>query len=96
MLEFECIGGFGSYILAMSRSSAEDDGGAENGGMNVEEPQIGRLVAFLFLTSFVGMFAVMPFRNSLIIRHHLTFPTGTATAHLINSIHTPHGAKQAR
>nr|XP_034602873.1 probable metal-nicotianamine transporter YSL17 [Setaria viridis] len=88
-------GGFGSYILAMSRSSAEDDGGAENGGRNVEEPQIGRLVAFLFLTSFAGMFAVMPFRNSLIIRHHLTFPTGTATAHLINSMHTPLGAKQA-
>ncbi|RCV35331.1 hypothetical protein SETIT_7G232300v2 [Setaria italica] len=54
-----------------------------------------RLLGFLFLTSFPGMFAVMPFRNSLIIRHHLTFPTGTATAHLINSIHTPQGAKQA-
>nr|CAB3488215.1 unnamed protein product [Digitaria exilis] len=89
-------GGFGSYILAMSRSSAEDGGADDAGGRNnVEEPHMGRLVAFLFLTSFAGMFAVMPFRNSLIIRHHLTFPTGTATAHLINSMHTPHGAKQA-
>jgi uncharacterized oligopeptide transporter (OPT) family protein len=92
----ERAGGFGSYILAMSRKSAVDDGTAENSGMNVEEPQIARLLGFLFLTSFVGMFAIMPFRNNLIIRHHLPFPTGTATAHLINSIHTPHGAKQAR
>ncbi|KAJ1272711.1 hypothetical protein BS78_06G223600 [Paspalum vaginatum] len=86
-------GGFGSYILAMSRVSAED--GAEEGDSNFEEPSVLRLIAFLFLTSFAGMFAIMPFRNSLIIRHHLTFPTGTATAHLINSMHTPHGAKQA-
>nr|TKW06488.1 hypothetical protein SEVIR_7G243900v2 [Setaria viridis] len=79
----------------MSRSSAEGDGGAENSGRNIEEPQIARLLGFLFLTNFVGIFAIMPFRNSLIIRHHLTFPTGTATAHLINRIHTPQGAKQA-
>ena len=88
-------GGFGSYILAMSRTSAVD-GGPGNSGGNVAEPQIGRLMAFLFLTSFVGVFAVMPFRNSLVIRHNLPFPTGMATAHFINSIHTPHGAKQAR
>jgi len=88
-------GGFGSYLLAMSRNAAED-GIAYGGAKNVDEPRIGRLVAFLFLTSFVGIFAIMPFRNSLVIRHYLTFPTGTATAHLINSMHTPHGAKQAR
>ncbi|KAF8649953.1 hypothetical protein HU200_064108 [Digitaria exilis] len=88
-------GGFGSYILAMSRSLMEEGDADAGGRNNVEEPHMGRLVAFLFLTSFAGMFAVMPFRNSLIIRHHLTFPTGTATAHLINSMHTPHGAKQA-
>ncbi|CAL5030127.1 unnamed protein product [Urochloa decumbens] len=90
-------GGFGSYILAMSRSSAEDGGAGpgSGGGGNFEEPHVGRLIAFAFLTSFAGMFAVMPFRNTLIIRHQLTFPTGTATAHLINSMHTPHGAKQA-
>ncbi|XP_062186037.1 probable metal-nicotianamine transporter YSL17 [Phragmites australis] len=86
-------GGFGSHILAMSRNAAE--GGAGSGGRNVEEPNVGRLVAFLFLTSFAGLFAIMPFRNSLIIRHHLTFPSGMATAHLINTIHTPQGAKQA-
>ncbi|CAM0902702.1 unnamed protein product [Alopecurus aequalis] len=86
-------GGFGTYILGMSRDSA--DGNIGNGDNNVEEPNVGRMVAFLLLTSFAGMFAIMPFRNSLIIHHRLTFPSGTATAHLINTMHTPQGVKQA-
>jgi OPT family oligopeptide transporter len=85
-------GGFGSYVLAMSKDAAE--GGAAS-GVNVEEPSVGRLVAFLFLTNFAGLFAVLPFRDYFIMRRNLTFPSGTATAHLINTIHTPHGAKQA-
>jgi OPT family oligopeptide transporter len=87
-------GGFGTYILAMSRSSAEGSSFG-NDNNNVAEPQVGRMVLFLLLTSFAGMFAIMPFRNSLIIHHRLTFPSGTATAHLINTMHTPQGAKQA-
>ncbi|KAI5011309.1 hypothetical protein ZWY2020_013446 [Hordeum vulgare] len=86
-------GGFGTYILGMSKDSAE--GGVGGDGLNVEEPHIGRMVVFLLLTSFAGMFAIMPFRNSLIIHRRLTFPSGTATAHLINTMHTPQGAKQA-
>ncbi|XP_047063040.1 probable metal-nicotianamine transporter YSL17 [Lolium rigidum] len=85
-------GGFGTYILAMSSSAAE--GSIGNDANNVEEPNVGRMVVFLLLTSFAGMFAIMPFRNSLIIHHRLTFPSGTATAHLINTMHTPQGAKQ--
>jgi hypothetical protein len=77
----------------MSRNSAED-GGAYNGTNNVEEPHIARLVAFLFLVSFVSMFAIMPFRNSLVIRNHLTFPTGVRGPHLINTMHTLHGANK--
>ncbi|KAK3143752.1 hypothetical protein QOZ80_4AG0304490 [Eleusine coracana subsp. coracana] len=88
-------GGFGSYILAMSKNAAEG-GGAGSDGLNVEEPSVGRLIAFLFLTHFAGLFAILPFRDYFIMRHNLTFPSGTATAHLINTIHTPHGAKQAR
>ncbi|KAJ1277530.1 hypothetical protein BS78_04G011600 [Paspalum vaginatum] len=34
--------------------------------------------------------------NTMIIRHRLTYATGTATAHLINSMHTPQGAYQVR
>lgn len=32
----------------------------------------------------------------MIIDYRLTYPSGTATAHLINSFHTPQGAKLAR
>ncbi|KAL6640852.1 hypothetical protein ACP70R_021975 [Stipagrostis hirtigluma subsp. patula] len=86
-------GGFGSYILAMTKNDAVN--GAVNSGSNVEEPRFGQLVMFLFLTCFAGIFAIVPFRNSLVIRQHLTFPSGSAAAQLINSIHTPEGVKQA-
>jgi uncharacterized oligopeptide transporter (OPT) family protein len=63
---------------------------------NVVEPSIGRLITFLFLVSFSGLFILMPFRKVMIIRHRLTYPSGVATAHLINSFHTPQGASNAR
>uniref|UniRef100_A0A0D3GYE3 Uncharacterized protein n=1 Tax=Oryza barthii TaxID=65489 RepID=A0A0D3GYE3_9ORYZ len=88
-------GGFGTYILGMSGKSATE-GHIGSHGRNVEEPNIGRLIAFLFLINFSGLFIIVPLRKMMIIRHRLTFPSGTATAHLINSFHTPHGAKQAR
>uniref|UniRef100_A0A0E0N8V1 Metal-nicotianamine transporter YSL7 n=1 Tax=Oryza rufipogon TaxID=4529 RepID=A0A0E0N8V1_ORYRU len=86
-------GGFGTYILAMGKKAAVGDVNAQN---NVEEPSFARMITFLFLISFAGMFIIMPFRKVMIIRHRLTFPSGTATAHLINSFHTPQGVKQAR
>uniref|UniRef100_A0A0D9VBB8 Metal-nicotianamine transporter YSL7 n=1 Tax=Leersia perrieri TaxID=77586 RepID=A0A0D9VBB8_9ORYZ len=86
-------GGFGTYILAMTKKAAGGDVKDDN---NIEEPSIARMVTFLFLISFAGMFIIMPFRKVMIIRHRLTFPNGTATAHLINSFHTPQGVKQAR
>ncbi|KAF2918976.1 hypothetical protein DAI22_08g100000 [Oryza sativa Japonica Group] len=88
-------GGFGTYILGMSGKSA-NEGHIGSHGRNVEEPNIGRVIAFLFLVNFSGLFIIVPLRKMMIIRHRLTFPSGTATAHLINSFHTPHGAKQAR
>ncbi|KAF0898873.1 hypothetical protein E2562_011932 [Oryza meyeriana var. granulata] len=87
-------GGFGTYILGMRGKSAIE--GHIGNGKNVEEPNIQRLIAFLFLVNFAGLFIIVPLRKMMIIRHRLTFPSGTATAHLINSFHTPHGAKQAR
>uniref|UniRef100_J3MRT8 Metal-nicotianamine transporter n=1 Tax=Oryza brachyantha TaxID=4533 RepID=J3MRT8_ORYBR len=88
-------GGFGTYILGMSAKSATERH-IGNEGKNMDEPNIGRLIAFLFLVNFAGLFIIIPLRKMMIIRHRLTFPSGTATAHLINSFHTPHGAKQAR
>ncbi|EAZ42162.1 hypothetical protein OsJ_26727 [Oryza sativa Japonica Group] len=79
----------------MSGKSA-NEGHIGSHGRNVEEPNIGRVIAFLFFVNFSGLFIIVPLRKMMIIRHRLTFPSGTATAHLINSFHTPHGAKQAR
>ncbi|KAM3317366.1 hypothetical protein ACQJBY_035171 [Aegilops geniculata] len=87
-------GGFGTFLLAMGRKSAGDDHVKYD--VNVEEPSIPRMIAFLYLVSFAGIFIIMPFRKVMIIRHQLTFPSGTATAHLINSFNTPHGATHAK
>ncbi|XP_062194887.1 probable metal-nicotianamine transporter YSL17 [Phragmites australis] len=87
-------GGFGTYILGMSGKFASGHVGSDE--KNIEEPKIGRLIAFLFLTNFAGLFMIVPLRKVMIIRHRLSYPSGTATAHLINSFHTPHGAKQVR
>lgn len=87
------VGGFGTFLLAMGKKSA---GGDIQDDINVEEPNIFRMVTFLFLVSFAGIFIIMPFRKVMIIRHQLTFPSGTATAHLINSFNTPQGANQAK
>ncbi|KAL6614236.1 hypothetical protein ACP70R_036506 [Stipagrostis hirtigluma subsp. patula] len=89
-------GGYGSYLLAMDRRTAEKTSTLDVGGANVSEPTLGRMVAFSFLVSFVGLLAIVPMRKTMIIRHRLTFPSGSATAHLINSFHTPHGAMQAK
>ncbi|TVU02361.1 hypothetical protein EJB05_52146 [Eragrostis curvula] len=89
-------GGFGSYLLAMDRRTAEKTSTADLAGPNVTEPSVGRTMAFFFLVSFVGLLAIVPMRKTMIIRHRLTFPSGSATAHLINSFHTPHGASQAK
>uniref|UniRef100_A0ACD5TBF8 Uncharacterized protein n=1 Tax=Avena sativa TaxID=4498 RepID=A0ACD5TBF8_AVESA len=86
-------GGFGTFLLAMGDKSAGGDAKLDN---NVEEPSICRMVSFLFLVSFAGIFVIMPYRKVMIIRHQLTFPSGTATAHLINSFNTPEGATQAK
>ncbi|KAG2655480.1 probable metal-nicotianamine transporter YSL8 [Panicum virgatum] len=88
-------GGFGTYILGMSKQIAEGFDEAKT-SINVEEPSLGRIIAFLFLVSFVGLFSIVPLRKIMIISYKLTYPSGSATAHLINSFHTPQGAIQAK
>uniref|UniRef100_A0A0D9ZN89 Uncharacterized protein n=1 Tax=Oryza glumipatula TaxID=40148 RepID=A0A0D9ZN89_9ORYZ len=55
----------------------------------------GWIIGFLFLVSFIGLFGLVPLRKVMIIDYKLTYPSGTATAFLINGFHTPHGAKIA-
>ncbi|XP_047315748.1 probable metal-nicotianamine transporter YSL7 [Impatiens glandulifera] len=63
---------------------------------NIKNPKLGWMIGFLFIVSFVGLFCVLPLRKIMIIDLKLVYPSGTATAHLINSIHTPRGTKLAK
>ncbi|XP_039018676.1 probable metal-nicotianamine transporter YSL5 isoform X2 [Hibiscus syriacus] len=91
---FTCwqTGGFGSYLFGMSERIAKQSG--DNGGF--KNPSLGWIIGFLFVVSFLGLFSVVPLRKIMIIDFKLTYPSGTATAHLINSFHTPQGAKLAK
>ncbi|KAL4302747.1 hypothetical protein GQ457_10G015240 [Hibiscus cannabinus] len=85
-------GGFGSYLFGLSERVAQQSG--DNGGF--KNPSLGWIIGFLFVVSFLGLFSVVPLRKIMIIDFKLTYPSGTATAHLINSFHTPQGAKLAK
>lgn len=88
-------GGFGSYLFAMSERVVKL---SEEGktGLRYKNPELGWMIAFLFVVSFLGLFCVVPLRKIMIIDFKLTYPSGTATAHLINSFHTAQGAKLAK
>ncbi|XP_016509538.1 putative metal-nicotianamine transporter YSL7 [Nicotiana tabacum] len=88
-------GGFGSYLFGMSEVVAKQAVEANNEA-NIKNPSLGWMIGFLFVVSFLGLFSVVPLRKIMIIDFKLTYPSGTATAHLINSFHTPQGAKLAK
>ncbi|PIN11656.1 hypothetical protein CDL12_15735 [Handroanthus impetiginosus] len=60
-----------------------------------KHPTLAWMIGFLFVVSFLGLFSVVPLRKIMIIDFKLTYPSGIATAHLINSFHTPEGVKLA-
>ncbi|KAJ6919047.1 metal-nicotianamine transporter YSL7 [Populus alba x Populus x berolinensis] len=62
----------------------------------MKELHLGWMIGFLFAVSFVGLFSIVPLRKLMILKYKLTYPSGTATAYLINSFHTPKGAKLAK
>ncbi|KAI3453325.1 hypothetical protein Pfo_009988 [Paulownia fortunei] len=91
-------GGFGSYLLGMNKKTFEQSGGASivgNTPSSIKEPGIGWMTGFLFLVCFIGLFVLIPLRKILIINYKLTFPSGMATAVLINGFHS-RGDKMAR
>ncbi|KAK4340702.1 hypothetical protein RND71_039203 [Anisodus tanguticus] len=88
-------GGFGSYLFGMSDVVAKQSTEA-NDADNIKNPSLGWMMGFLFVVSFLGLFSVVPLRKIMIIDFKLIYPSGTATAHLINSFHTPQGAKLAK
>ncbi|KAH9325624.1 hypothetical protein KI387_005802, partial [Taxus chinensis] len=91
-------GGFGSYLLGMSRKIYEQSGIDTPGNTpdNIKDPSLGWIIAFLFTVSFLGLLALVPLRKIMVIDYKLTYPSGTATAILINGFHTPQGSKVAR
>ncbi|XP_020212212.1 probable metal-nicotianamine transporter YSL7 [Cajanus cajan] len=85
-------GGFGSYLFGMSEEIANQSTDTSD----FKNPKLGWIIGFLFVVSFLGLFSVVPLRKIMVIDFKLTYPSGTATAHLINSFHTPLGAKLAK
>ncbi|CBI27130.3 unnamed protein product, partial [Vitis vinifera] len=85
--------GTSSYLLAMSSIVA--DQADRDIPTNVKSLSLGWIIGFLLTVSFVGLFLMVPLTEMMIIKYKLTYPTGTATAYLINSFHTPRGAKLA-
>lgn len=91
-------GGFGSYLFGLSRKTYEQAGVDTEGNTpgSTKEPGIGWMTAFLSVSSFVGLLALVPLRKIMILDYKLTYPSGTATAVLINGFHTPKGDKTAK
>ncbi|XP_027362471.1 probable metal-nicotianamine transporter YSL7 [Abrus precatorius] len=87
--------GTGSYLLGMSPYIASQVNGG-NTPINRKELSLGWMFGFLFVVSFVGLFSIVPLRKLMILKYNLTYPSGTATALLVNSLHTPKGAKLAK
>lgn len=58
-------GGFGSYLLGMSRKIYELSGvnTEANSSYSVKEPALGWMTAFLFVVCFVGLFVLIPLRK---------------------------------
>ncbi|XP_031382865.1 probable metal-nicotianamine transporter YSL6 [Punica granatum] len=90
-------GGFGSYLIAMDERTYQLIGPDYPGNRaeDVKNPGLGWMIGFLFVVSFLGLFSLVPLRKVMVMDYKLTYPSGTATAMLINSFHTNSGAELA-
>ncbi|KAG6528434.1 probable metal-nicotianamine transporter YSL6 [Zingiber officinale] len=90
-------GGFGSYMLSMDQRTYELIGSDYPGNRaeDVKNPSLGWMIGFMFVVSFLGLFSLVALRKVMVIDYKLTYPSGTATALLINSFHTNTGAELA-
>ncbi|KAG2652728.1 hypothetical protein PVAP13_1NG375100 [Panicum virgatum] len=91
-------GGFGSSLLALDKKTYELAGVNTPGNApgSYKEPGVGWMTGFLLAISFVGLLNLLPLRKALVIDYKLTYPSGTATAILINGFHTPRGEENAK
>ncbi|KAL9673262.1 hypothetical protein QQ045_029516 [Rhodiola kirilowii] len=91
-------GVFGSYLLGLNKRRYEAAGVNTEGNVprSYKEPALGWMTGFLFVTTFVGLLAFVPFRKIMIIDYKLTYPSGTANTVLINGFHTGKGDKMTK
>ncbi|KAJ9564216.1 hypothetical protein OSB04_000182 [Centaurea solstitialis] len=91
-------GGFGSYLLSMDERTYNLIGADYPGNRaeDVKNPGLLWMMGFIFVVSFLGLFSLVPLRKVMVMEYKLTYPSGTATAMLINSFHTTTGAELAR
>uniref|UniRef100_A0A8I6Y1N5 Uncharacterized protein n=1 Tax=Hordeum vulgare subsp. vulgare TaxID=112509 RepID=A0A8I6Y1N5_HORVV len=84
-------GGFGSFLLGLDKKTYDLSGVNTSGNVlrSYKEPGISWMMGFLLAISFFGLLTLLPLRK-------LTYPSGTATAVLINGFDTPQGDKNAR
>ncbi|XP_048500932.1 metal-nicotianamine transporter YSL1 isoform X1 [Beta vulgaris subsp. vulgaris] len=90
-------GGFGSYLLGLNKKTYELAGVNTEGNSptSYKDLKVGWMTAYLFIVCFVGLFVLTPLRKILIVDYQLVFPSGMATAVLINGFHT-RGDKMAK
>ncbi|OAY37262.1 probable metal-nicotianamine transporter YSL6 [Manihot esculenta] len=90
-------GGFGSYLIAMDEKTYQLIGPDYPGNRaeDVKNPGLAWMIGFMFVVSFLGLFSLVPLRKVMVMDYKLTYPSGTATAMLINSFHTNTGAELA-
>ncbi|KAH7669241.1 Oligopeptide transporter OPT protein [Dioscorea alata] len=85
-------GGFGSYLLAMNSYM----------GITYTDPADTKtlapswIIVFLFITSFIGIFTVVPLSKVLLLRHKLKYPSGMSAGNLINCLHATNGTPITR
>lgn len=91
-------GGFGSYLLALNKTTYEQAGVDTEGNPpgSYKEPRLGWMIGFLFVVCFVGLLALVPLRKIMIIDYQLPYPSGTATAVLINRFHSTEENEMAK
>ncbi|XP_061359805.1 probable metal-nicotianamine transporter YSL7 [Gastrolobium bilobum] len=87
--------GTGSYLFGMSPYITAKDH-VEDTPINRKRLSLGWMFGFIFAISFVGLFFILPLRKVMILKYKLPYRSRTATAHLINSVHTPTGSKLAK
>ncbi|WMV30811.1 hypothetical protein MTR67_024196 [Solanum verrucosum] len=80
--------GTASYMLGMSPYIASQ-ADAGNLPINTKNLAITWMLPYLLVVSFAGLFSIVALRKMMIMKYKLTYPSGTATAYLINCFHTP-------